>query len=61
MRVTWEVDDGYCGKSRPHFTNVDNDELAEHKTTEERNEFIEECVQDDFDSDISFCIISTEE
>ena len=58
MRVTWEVEDGYCGKSRPQHCEVDDDELAECKTEEERNKLIEETIQSDFEQNISWHIIS---
>ena len=38
MKITWEVDDGYAGGSRPHNTEIDNDELDECETDEEREE-----------------------
>lgn len=57
MKVTWEVEDGYCGKSRPQFTEIDDDELAQFQTEEEREKHIFDCIQDDFDNKISWCII----
>ena len=57
-RITWEVEDGYVGKSRPHFTEVDDDELAECETEDERNDLINDYVQEDFDNHISFSITS---
>ena len=54
MKITWEVEDGYIGKSRPQFTEIDDDELAECSTDEEREEFIEQCIHEDFMSNISW-------
>ena len=54
MQITWEVEDGYIGKSRPQFTEIDDDDLSECSTDEEREEFIEQCVQEDFMSNISW-------
>jgi len=54
MEIKWEVDDGYVGKSRPHFVEVDDDELAECDTEDERNEVIENAVQDDFEQTVSY-------
>ena len=48
VEVTWEIEDGYAGGSRPQFTQVDDDELKEKETEEEKKEFIEECVNGDF-------------
>ena len=54
MRVRWEVDDGYAGKSRPHYVEVDDEELAECVTEEEREALIEDYVQNDFESTVSY-------
>lgn len=48
MKITWEVDDGYVGKSAPHVTEIDDDELAECETEDEREWFIQECIHEDF-------------
>lgn len=57
MIVIWQVDDGYAGGSRPHTTEVDDDELSECDTEEERQEHIGACIQDDFEQKISWSII----
>ena len=54
MRVTWEVDDGYVGKSRPQHTEVPDDELAGCETDEERETLIDDYIQEDFDNRISW-------
>ena len=54
MRIYWEVDDGYAGKSRPQYTDIDNNELDECETEEEKQELITEYVQDDFDNRITW-------
>lgn len=56
MRVTWEIEDGYVGRSRPHYTEVPDDELDECETDEEMEHIIEEYVQTDFDNSISWTI-----
>lgn len=58
MKVIWEVEDGYIGRSRPHEVEIDDDELSECETDEERQDLIEVYVQDDFDNKISWAIIS---
>ena len=58
MIVNWEVEDGYIGKSRPQHTVIDDDELAERETEEEKEQLIEECIQDDFNQKISWSEIS---
>ena len=57
MEVTWEVNDGYVGKSRPHYTEVPDDELDECKTKEEKQELINEYVQGEFSDYVSWSII----
>jgi hypothetical protein len=45
MKVTWYVDDGYAnGKGAPHYTIIDDDELAEYESEEDKEEFISECT-----------------
>lgn len=60
MKVIWEVDDGYCGKSAPQTTIIDDDELADIPPNEV-DDYINECVQDDFEQKISWYITKTEE
>ena len=54
MRITWEVEDGYCGKSRPQFTNIDDADLAACETDEERERLIEDCIEQDYRNNISW-------
>jgi len=61
MRVTWEVEDGYVGKSRPQYTEIDDDELAECETKDEREEFIHAAIQHDFEQNIDWSETSREE
>lgn len=61
MKITWQVDDGYAGPSRPKYTYVDDDELAECETEEEREELINAYVENDFEQHISWYITNREE
>jgi hypothetical protein len=54
-RVIWEVDDGYAGKSRPHILYIDDEDL-EDLTADERDVYIYEAVQDDFESKVTWYI-----
>ena len=54
MIVTWEVDDGYVGPSAPHHTKIDEAELAECETEQERERLIHQIVQEDFESKITW-------
>ena len=60
MRVTWEVEDGYIGKSRPQHTEIPEDELAECENDDDRERLIEEYIQEDFDNIITWAEVSRE-
>lgn len=53
MKITWEVEDGYCGKSRPQETKIEDEEL-EGLNDEERENYIYDRVQEDFEQTISW-------
>jgi len=61
MIVTWTVEDGYVGKSRPQTTNIDDDDLAECETDEEREELISDCIQSDYEMNICWSETSRSE
>jgi len=54
MIVRWEVEDGYCGKSRPQSTEISDDDLSNCDTEEERDALIEDCIQEDFENRITW-------
>lgn len=60
IKVTWEVEDGYCGKSRPQYTYIDKVELDECRTEEERQNLIDTYVQEEYDQ-LGFAIENIEE
>lgn len=53
MKIKWEVEDGYVGKSRPQFVDVPDEDL-EGLSPEEQDDIIEDYVQQDFDNKISW-------
>lgn len=62
MKITvhWQVEDGDVGKSRPQKTAVKPyDDLGQEEWGEmsesERDEYIEQCIQDDFDQKSFIC------
>lgn len=57
MKVRWEVEDGYVGGSRPHYTEVDDEELAECETEQERQNLIDEYIQEDFEQTVTWSVI----
>ena len=61
MKIRWQVEDGYAGGGRPHWTEVPDEELAECETDEERERLIRECIQADFDQTISWYELEREE
>ena len=56
MEVTWQVDDGYCCGSRPQYTEIDDDDLSECETDEEREKLINSAIQEDFALHITWYI-----
>ena len=61
MIITWEVEDGYIGKGRPQKTKIPNEELEQFETEEEKQRYIEDCVQEDFEREISWSIIDQDD
>lgn len=60
MRVTWQVEDGYVGGSRPHTTVIDDEDL-EDLDEKERDERIDEFIEEDFRNKVSWVILSSED
>lgn len=60
MRVTWQVEDGYVGGSRPHTTVIDDEDL-EDLDEKEREERIDEFIEEDFRNKVSWTILSRED
>ena len=52
MRISWTVDDGYAGGTRPQSLNIDDDELRECESIEEAQKLIDDYVQDEFEMNI---------
>ena len=40
MKVKWQVEDGYCGGLRIQITEINDQDLAECETEEERQNLI---------------------
>lgn len=55
MEITWQVEDGYVGKSRPQYTEIPDEDL-EGMTEEEKEDYIYQWIQQDFDDKISWVI-----
>ena len=54
MDITWEVEDGYIGGSRPQSTRIPDSDFEYFETEAEAIAYIDECVQDDFDNKITW-------
>lgn len=57
----WEVEDGYAGRSRPQETEFDSDDVMEQQewdklSESEKQEFLNDAVQEDYDIEISWYI-----
>ncbi len=64
INITWEVSDGYAGKSRPHNSIITEDDTGyswdEWDELDDyiKDEIIESCIQEDFNEKISWCIMN---
>lgn len=54
MRITWFLEDGYAGGSRPQYVNVPDDELSECETEEDQKKLIDEYVDGERDNIIPY-------
>lgn len=54
MEITWQIEDGYMGRSRPQHTSVDDDDILSYDTVDEAMEMIDQAVRDDFEQKISW-------
>jgi len=61
MKVTWEVDDGYVGGSRPHTTNIDELDIEDCEDIDEAMEMVRDMIQEDYDQKINWFITKEEE
>jgi len=55
MEISWEVEDGYCGKSRPQRTIIDDEDFEDCTTAAEVEEVINDAIQSDYDQ-FGWCI-----
>ena len=53
ISVTWEVADGYAGRTRPQTTKISHSEIVDCDSEDEVKKLIEDSIQDDFDQKIS--------
>ena len=53
MKIKWQVEDGYVGKARPQYTTIP-DEDFKGMSEEEREQYIEDWVQNEFENNISY-------
>ena len=56
IKVTWEVEDGYAGQSRPQYTYIERADWESCETDQERDDLVDECVQGDFENNITWAV-----
>lgn len=58
MNIQWEVDDGYVNTDLTTASrfgiDIDDEEIAEYETLDEKIEFISEIIQEDFQQRVSW-------
>lgn len=54
MKVTWQVDDGYVGGSRPQYSNIPDDDILECESEEEILDLISEWIEEDYSQNITW-------
>jgi hypothetical protein len=64
-KIQWEVNDGYCGGARPQYTKFDSEDWMDDDewksmTEEQKEDAMEEAVQNDFEQ-LGFSIINKKE
>lgn len=60
IKITWKVSDGYVGHG-PHSFYIDQEDFEDFENEDERQQFIEECVQQEFENEVSWEISSIED
>ncbi len=60
MKITWAIDDGYVGL-RTKQTIINDDDLADCETEEERESLINDAIQSDFEQKVSWREVRREE
>jgi len=60
MLITWKVDYGYVNNG-PHQIHIDDADLEECENDEERENFIEEVIQNEFENNVSWYIVSRDQ
>lgn len=67
IEITWQVEDGYAGGSRPQHTNfetldyVESDEEWNNLSEQEKQDYYDQAVQEDFNQSIFFNITNVRE
>jgi len=51
MKIIWQAEDGYAGGARPHSLTIPDGAL-EGLTEDEREDYIEQAVQEDFNNTV---------
>ena len=54
MKVKWYINDGYAGQPRVHYTEINEQDLIKCKTDCEKQDLIDEIIQNDFAQKINW-------
>lgn len=66
IKITWEVSDGYVGKSRPQYCTFNSEDYMDEEdwnnlSEEEKEQYINDFVQEEFNNNISWDITNRKE
>lgn len=56
MKITWEVNDGYVGGSRPQYSNIDENEIMDCGDVDSAMDCIFDLIQEDFENNIRWSL-----
>ncbi len=57
----YEVEDGYVGKSRPHYFDIDEYDIEDDMSDGDLMQLYEDTAQADFEQNVSFRLYDVEE
>lgn len=54
FEITWEIEDGYCGGSRPQHLKIDLDNFDQDTSLQDIERILEDLIQEDFTQTVSW-------
>lgn len=61
IKVRWEIEDGYVGGARPHYTRVSAEDFQHCETEDQVRDALDEIIEDDFRAKIGFSVRNEDE